>query len=61
MMHENDDLGRYVPTRGGILDRKTGVATAREYTPTETLDTVAWLNERARGYPPAGVGSTAKS
>jgi hypothetical protein len=43
---------RYRPAPGGILDTATGVTTPRDYSPAETMDTVNWLNDRARGYAP---------
>lgn len=49
---------RYQPRNGaGIVDTATGRFHAREYTAVETLDTVAWLNERNAGYPIGRVGA----
>lgn len=48
---------RYRPAPGGIMDTDEGKLHLRDYTPVETLDTVAWLNARERGYQLASIGA----
>lgn len=57
---------RYRPSLGGIVDTRTPRPTQtgtparlfpREYSVTETMDTVRWLNERNAGYPTMAVGA----
>lgn len=56
---------RYVPCSSGVIDNRPPpsypptprIFVREEYTATEKLDLIAWLNERDAGYPTAHVSA----
>lgn len=51
-------LQRYRPVPGGIVDTRAPVTRfERDYSATEILDAVRWLNERVAGYPTMVCGA----